>query len=231
MDFEARRVVVTGGAGALGTAVVAELLRAGAICHVPCIDEAEAARFAHRNTPNVHAIAGVDLADEAQVARVYRDVPELWASIHIAGGFAMAPIAGTDAAALRAMLDINLVTCVLCSRAAVGAMAAAGGRIVNVAARPALEPRTGAGMTAYTASKAAVAAFTEALAQEVVGKGILVNAVAPSIIDTPGNREAMPDADHGKWASPSDIARTIAFLASPENTVTRGAIVPVYGRS
>jgi NAD(P)-dependent dehydrogenase (short-subunit alcohol dehydrogenase family) len=231
MDFEARRVVVTGGAGALGTAVVAELLRAGAICHVPCIDEAEAARFAHRNTPNVHVLAGVDLADEAHVARVYRDVPELWASIHIAGGFAMAPIAGTDAAALRAMLDINLVTCVLCSRAAVGAMAAAGGRIVNVAARPALEPRTGAGMTAYTASKAAVAAFTEALAQEVVGKGILVNAVAPSIIDTPANREAMPDADHGKWASPADIARTIAFLASPENTVTRGSIVPVYGRS
>ena len=232
MDFEARRVVVTGGAGALGSAVVGALLREGAICHVPCIDEAEAARFVHRNTPNVHTVANVDLADEAQVTRFYKGVPELWASIHIAGGCAMAPIAGTDAAALRAMLDINLVTCVLCSRAAVAAMAGGGGgRIVNVAARPGLEPRTGAGMTAYTASKAAVAAFTEALAQEVVGQGILVNAVAPSIIDTPGNRAAMPDADHDKWASPEDIARSIAFLASPENTVTRGAIVTVYGRT
>jgi NAD(P)-dependent dehydrogenase (short-subunit alcohol dehydrogenase family) len=231
MDFEARRVVVTGGAGALGSAVVAALLRDGAICHVPCIDEAEAARFVHRNTPNVHTIVGANLTDEAQVARVYSGIPELWASIHIAGGFAMSPIGGTDAAALRAMLDINLVTSFLCSRAAVGAMGKTGGRIVNVAARPALEPRTGAGMTAYTASKAAVAAFTEALAQEVVGKGILVNAVAPSIIDTPTNRADMPDADHSKWANPEDIARTISFLASPENTVTRGAIVPVYGRS
>jgi NAD(P)-dependent dehydrogenase (short-subunit alcohol dehydrogenase family) len=229
--FEGRHVAVTGGTGALGAAVVARLLDEAATCHVPVKHGSAPANFAHASHERVRIAVNVDLADAEAVDAFYAGIPQLWASIHIAGGFAMAPIAGTDAAALRAMLDINLVTCVLCSRAAVGAMAAAGGRIVNVAARPALEPRTGAGMTAYTASKAAVAAFTEALAQEVVGKGILVNAVAPSIIDTPGNREAMPDADHGKWASPSDIARTIAFLASPENTVTRGAIVPVYGRS
>jgi NAD(P)-dependent dehydrogenase (short-subunit alcohol dehydrogenase family) len=105
-----------------------------------------------------------------------------------------------------------------------------GGRLVNVAARPALEWRTGAGMTAYTATKAAVAALTVALAEEVAKNGILVNAIAPSIIDTPANRNAMPKADHSAWPKPDQIARTIVYLASPENQVTRGAIVPVYGR-
>jgi NAD(P)-dependent dehydrogenase (short-subunit alcohol dehydrogenase family) len=85
-------------------------------------------------------------------------------------------------------------------------------------------------MTAYTATKAAVAALTVALAEEVAKNGILVNAVAPSIIDTPANRAAMPNADHSAWPKPDEIARTIAFLASPENQVTRGAIVPVYGK-
>ncbi len=231
MDFGGRAVIVTGGAGGLGSAVVETLLKANAVCHVPCIDDAEAERFAHKGAKNVHVVRNVDLADEKQVARLYDGVPGLWGSVHLAGGFAMAPIGEIDAAALKAMLDINFVTCFLCCRAAVGAMTKAGkgGRIVNVAARPAVEPRTGGGMTAYTASKAAVAALTEALAQEVIGKGILVNAVAPSIIDTPGNREAMPGSDFSKWASPADIGRTIVFLASPDNVVTRGGIVPVYG--
>jgi NAD(P)-dependent dehydrogenase (short-subunit alcohol dehydrogenase family) len=118
----------------------------------------------------------------------------------------------------------------LCCRAAVRAMTG-GGRIVNVAARPALEWRTGAGMTAYTVSKAGVAALTAALAEEVAKDGILVNAVAPSIMDTPANRKAMPKADHALWPKVEEVAATIAFLASPENRVTRGAIVPVYGKS
>ena len=103
--------------------------------------------------------------------------------------------------------------------------------IVNVAASRAIEWRTGAGMTAYTVSKAALAALTVALAEEVVGKGILVNAVAPSIMDTAANRAAMPKADHAKWPKVEEVASTILFLASPDNQVTRGAIVPVYGRS
>ena len=106
-----------------------------------------------------------------------------------------------------------------------------GGRIVNVAARPALEPRIGAGMTAYTASKAGVAALTAALAEEVAKDGILVNAVAPSIMDTPANRKAMPKADFSAWPKVEEVAATILFLASPDNKVTRGAIVPVYGKS
>ena len=128
---------------------------------------------------------------------------------------------------------MNFVTAFLCCRAAVNAMArtGAGGRIVNVAARPALEWRTGAGMAAYTASKAAVAALTVALAEEVAKNGILVNAVAPSILDTSANREAMPKADHAAWPKVEEVAATILFLASPDNKVTRGAIVPVYGKS
>lgn len=89
----------------------------------------------------------------------------------------------------------------------------------------------GAGMTAYTASKAGVVALTEALAQEVADQGILVNAVAPSIMDTPQNRQAMPKANHDAWPKVEEVAATILFLASPENRVTRGAVVPVYGRS
>ena len=85
-------------------------------------------------------------------------------------------------------------------------------------------------MSAYTASKAAVAALTAAIAEEVAGQGILVNAVAPSILDTPQNRKSMPKADHEAWPKVAEVASTILFLASPENRVTRGAIVPVYGR-
>ena len=130
-------------------------------------------------------------------------------------------------------VDMNFVTAFLCCRAAVNAIGktGAGGRIVNVAARPALEWRSGAGMAAYTASKAAVAALTVALAEEVAKDGILVNAVAPSIMDTRMNREAMPKADHAAWPKVEEVAATILFLASPENKVTRGAIVPVYGKS
>src|SRR4029077_565012 len=125
--------------------------------------------------------------------------------------------------------EMNLASAFLCCRAAVRTMkATGGGRIVNVAARPALEPRLGAGMVAYTASKAAVAALTQALAQEVAGDGILVNAVASSIMDTPGNRKDMPKADFALWPKVEEVAATILFLAGPENRVTRGAIVPVY---
>lgn len=130
-----------------------------------------------------------------------------------------------------AQLDTNLVSCFLCCRAALKAFGTDGGRIVNVAARPALEPRSGAGMTAYTIAKSGVAALTVALAEEVSKDGVLVNAVAPSIMDTPANRKAMPKADHAHWPTVEQVAATILFLASPENTVTRGGIVPVYGRS
>jgi NAD(P)-dependent dehydrogenase (short-subunit alcohol dehydrogenase family) len=232
VDFQGRNVVVTGGTGALGTAVVGALLAAGAACHVPYIVAREAEHFPHRDHLNVRLVRDIDLTNEDIIAQFYDGVSSLWGSIHLAGGFAMAPLADIKRSDLMHQVELNLVTSFLCCRAAVRGMArsGAGGRIVNVAARPALEWRTGAGMTAYTATKAAVAALTVALAQEVAKDGILVNAVAPSIIDTPANRNAQPDADHAAWPKPEQIAQTIVFLASPDNEVTRGAIVPVYGR-
>lgn len=230
MDYRDRHVVITGGTGALGTAMVGALIEAGAVCHVPYLDRAEADRFALREHPKVTLVADINLTQEGDVAKLYSGVPSLWASIHLAGGFAMAPVAETTKSDLMKQVEMNFVTAFLCCRAAVNAMRG-GGRIVNVATRLALEWRQGAGMAAYTASKSALAALTVALAEEVVSAGILVNAVAPSTMDTAANRRAMPKADHAAWAKVEEVAATIRFLASPENRVTRGAVVPVYGRA
>jgi NAD(P)-dependent dehydrogenase (short-subunit alcohol dehydrogenase family) len=230
LDFGNRHVVVTGGTGALGTAVVGALLNAGATCHIP-IHDGDSDRFAHATHDRVRLYPSVELSDQDQTDLFYSKVGPLWASIHLAGGFAAKKLKDSGKSDLMAQLDTNVVSCFLCCRAALNAFGAEGGRIVNVAARPALEPRTGAGMTAYTIGKSGVAALTMALAEEVVRDGVLVNAVAPSIMDTPANRRAMPKADHALWPTVEQVAATILFLASPENTVTRGAVVPVYGRS
>jgi NAD(P)-dependent dehydrogenase (short-subunit alcohol dehydrogenase family) len=233
MNYVDRHVVVTGGTGALGTAVVAKLLDAGATCHVPYRHEDEAKRFPHRDHKNVSLVALSDLVDEAAVNAFYGGIAKLWASIHIAGGFAFAPIEKSDKAVLMGQIETNLVSAYLCSRAAVSAFrqAGGGGRIVNVVSRHALEPRQGASLTAYVATKSGVAGLTQALAEEVAQDGILVNAVAPSIMDTPANRKSMPKADFDAWPKVEEVAATIVFLASPDNAVTRGAIVPVYGKS
>src|SRR3569623_862731 len=195
MDFSNKTVVVTGGTGALGTAVVGALIAQGARCVVPYMHEAEMQRFAHRADKGVTLVAVKDLADEADVAKLYAQAgAPLWASIHIAGGFAMGKVADTGKAALMAQIEQNLVSCFLCCRAAVNAMAKDGGRIVNVAARAARAPRPGAGMRAYTIAKAGVAALTAALAEETAKDGILVNAVAPSIMDTAAHRAAAQEA-------------------------------------
>jgi NAD(P)-dependent dehydrogenase (short-subunit alcohol dehydrogenase family) len=240
IDFAGSHVVVTGGTGALGRAVIGALRAAHAVCHVPNLVAAELDDFPYASDPGVHIGRGVDLADEAAVRRFYQALPPLWASVHLAGGFAMAPIGEITAADFMAQFQMNALSCFLCSAAAVGAFRARqepgpggipGGRIVNVAARPALEPRLGAGMVAYTASKSAVAALTQALAQETTDEQIWVNAVAPSVLDTPANRAAMPSADFRRWVSPADLAEMVTFLASPANRVTRGAVIPVYGGS
>ncbi len=229
MDYVGRTVVITGGVGELGSAVVAALLGAGAVCHVPHRGDAMRVLRDHKLL-TLHP--GIDLTDEAAVEGFYRQIPALWASIHVAGGFAPGTVAAAGKSLLVRQIETNLLTCYLCCRSAVRMLtaASAGGRIVNVAARPALEWRSGAGMAAYTASKAAVAALTVALAEEVAKDNVLVNAVAPSILDTEANRKAMPKADHAAWPKVEDVAQTILFLASPDNKVTRGAIVPVYGR-
>jgi len=231
LDFRDRHVVVTGGTGALGAAVTSALLDRGAVCHIPVHGSGPPQDFAFASNERVRLYPSLDLSDQDQTDAFYARVGPLWASIHLAGGFAARKLKNSGKADLMKQLDTNVVSCFLCCRAALKAFGTDGGRIVNVAARPALEPRSGAGMTAYTIGKAGVAALTMALAEEVAGDGVLVNAVAPSVMDTAANRKAMPKADHALWPKVEQVAATILFLASPENTVTRGAIVPVYGRS
>src|SRR5262245_51695290 len=229
-DFTGRDVVVTGATGELGEAVARRLLAAGATVHVPARDPVKAREKYRTAGDRVRVGMVSDLADESAVAAYYAGLPPLWGSIHAAGGFAMSRIDGTPAGELEKLLHMNAVSAFLCCREAVKAMRGRGGRIVNVAAQPGVEPRRGGGMVAYAASKAAVAALTLALAEEVAGEGIFVNAVVPSIMDTEANRRAMPQADHARWPKLDEVAATIVFLASPENTATRAALVPVYGR-
>jgi NAD(P)-dependent dehydrogenase (short-subunit alcohol dehydrogenase family) len=223
-----RTVVVTGGAGALGEAVLDELLNNGAICHVLDRQPMAASRSAHLGHVKVVVHPEVSVTDEAQVVAAYDKIGEIDASIHLVGGFAMGAITDTSANDARRLIELNYISSFLCSREAVRHMGS-GGRIVNVVARPALTPC--GGMIAYSASKAAVASLTQSLACEVRAQGILVNAVAPSLFDTPANREAMPAADHSAWPKPSELARAIAFLASADNALTSGALIPVYGRA
>jgi NAD(P)-dependent dehydrogenase (short-subunit alcohol dehydrogenase family) len=227
-DFEGRHVVVSGAGGELGLAVVRLLAERGATCHLPVRGEVRADRFG-ADPARVRVISGVDLTDESSVADYYAALPALWASVHCAGGFDAGPFASTPVERLERMMSVNARTAFLCCRAAIRRMGPDGGRIVNVVARPALEPATGAGMVVYAMSKAAVAALTVALAREVAERGIRVNAVAPSILDTPANRRAMPDADPTRWPGVDEVARTVAFLASPANRSVGGALLPIYG--
>jgi NAD(P)-dependent dehydrogenase (short-subunit alcohol dehydrogenase family) len=234
MSLTDKRVVVTGATGALGGAVVMALLERGAICHLPMVEPAVPDGRPWAGHPRVIATPNVALDDETAVTVYYGALPALWGSVHLVGGFTAGPIADAAVADLQKMLNLNTTTCFLGCREAVRAIrrsgsSGGGGRIVNVAARPALAP-TG-GMVAYAASKAAVVSITQCLAAELVGESIAVNAIAPSIIDTPANRGAMPTADHDAWPKPEQLAETIAFLVSPANALTSGTVVPVYGRA
>ena len=249
-DFTGRHVVITGGDGALGTAVVAAFLEAGATCHLPLHGpeppsrrdvqtSAEPPRRRDAETPRrpaepsgrpaVLPSYNIDLTNESQVEAYYAGLPALFASIHLAGGYRAKPFVETSRDDMEQMLGLNLATAFFCCREAVKLMKkSGGGRIVNVAARVVEVPIGGA--IAYSVSKAGVAALTRSLAVECKPDGILVNAVLPSIIDTPANRAAMPKADHANWPKPQEIAQAILWLASPENTLTSGSLLPVYGR-
>ena len=222
-DLAGRDVVVTGGAGALGDAVVRAFQAVGARCHVPCLS----GHVPRDPVPGAAYTDGVDLADEDAVAAYYAGLPDLWASLHLAGGFVWARLEDTSLAVARQQRSINADTALLCCREAARRLRARGrgGRLVNVASRTVAHPAPG--MAAYAMSKAAVVALTQTLAEELRPDGILVNAVAPGIIDTPANRAAMPDADRRAWSPPAAIAAVLGLLASPSLTTTTGAIVPV----
>jgi NAD(P)-dependent dehydrogenase (short-subunit alcohol dehydrogenase family) len=226
-DFDDRHVVVTGGSGALGTAVCEELLSRGATVHVPVYEPTELDRFALRDHERVHVRLGLDLTVEPTVERYYGEIEQLWASVQIAGGFAMAPFTDTSLEDFLTLMNKNAVTCFLACREAAKAIRRSGGegRLVNVASQTASSPP--AGLVSYSASKAVVASLTRGLGAELGSERILVNAVSPATIDTPANRRAMPDADRSSWSSPADIAKVIAFLASPQNRVAQGSVIAV----
>ena len=227
-EFQDLHVVVTGGTGALGSAVVALLLDRGAWCHVPYMKEIGG--LSELKHSRLNLIPEIDLRVEASAGPFFAALPQLWASIHLAGGFKPGSILETALADMQEMFLLNAGTSLICCREAVRRMQGQGsaGRIVNVAAQAAIVPT--AGSVAYSASKAAVVSLTRSIAEEVKEGGILVNAIAPSIMDTPANRRSMPNADYSRWPSTNEVAETILYLASPRNTLTSGATIPVYGR-
>jgi len=217
-SLQGLHVVVTGAGGGLGPSVAEAFRAAGAIVHAP-------------------ARAELDLLNEAAVAKYYAALPALWASVHVAGGFSMAPVTETSLEDFTAQWRINTVTAFLACREAVRRMrlgglvsgpngpAVGGGRIVNVAARVAIDHP--GGKSAYVAAKSALAGLTRSLAAECRSEGIFANAVLPDTIDTPANRAAMPGADYTHWTRPEAIASVLLWLASPGNATVTGALLPV----
>jgi NAD(P)-dependent dehydrogenase (short-subunit alcohol dehydrogenase family) len=176
----------------------------------------------------------VDLTDEDAVAAFYKHVHHALGGIdiliNIAGGFGGGqPVHTTPWSLWQQQLDVNLKTAVLACHAAIPYLIErGGGAIVNVGTRAATEAAPN--FAAYAASKRAVWQLTESLAAELCDQNITVNSVLPSIIDTPSNRDAMPDANHDQWVKPAEIARVIRFLVGPDARIISGAHVPVYGR-
>ena len=227
MNLAGRKAVVTGGAGALGSAVAHALLE----IRVPVAIPMQKGHVA----PQPAGVLGAecDLRDEAQVKAFFglaaAKQGETDLLVNIAGGFAGGKlIEETTARDLDAMLELNLCTAHLACREVLGGMKKRGfGRIVNVAAMPALHPTARRG--SYAIAKRGVVTLTEVIAEETRGTGVTCNAIAPSIIDTPANRKSMPDADPSRWVGPGEIASLILFLCSDEARSISGNVIRIYG--
>ena len=225
--MDGKVVVVTGASGTLGRVVAEAALKRGA--RVAGLDHAAAQLPA---TANRIELGGVDLSDAAAAKKAIDAVAshfgQLDALINIAGGFAFETVAEGDPKTWQRMYALNVLTALNASRSAIPHLtASASARIVNVGAMGALQ--AGSGMGAYAASKAGLHRLTEALAAEWKGR-ITVNAVLPSIIDTPANRGSMPKADFATWVTPQELADVILFLASDAASAVTGVLLPVSGR-
>ncbi|AMO77640.1 SDR family NAD(P)-dependent oxidoreductase [Pseudomonas sp. R3.Fl] len=225
-----KTIIVTGGFGALGGAVGRLLLERGA--QVALLDRAEIPASLG-DVSGVLPLGGVDLTSTESarlaVARVVERFGHLDGLINVAGGFAWESFEDGALDTWDRLYQINLRTALVSSQAALPyLLAAESGRIVNIGALASL--KAGLGMGAYAASKSGVARLTETLAEELKDRGVTVNAVLPSIIDTPANRADMPDSDASRWVTPEALARVIAFLLSDDATPITGACLPVAGR-
>jgi len=226
-------VVVTGAFGNLGVGVARAFREQGAL--VALVDHVQPAANLGADFGAPHCVlGGVDLTSVASAGAAMATVCETLGSIdvlvNIAGGFRWQTLEQGDVDGWDRMFAMNLKTAVVATKAALPRLLqSAAGRIINVGAGAAARP-AGAGMGAYTASKAGVHKLTESLAEELKDRGITVNAVLPGIIDTPQNRAEMPKADYSRWVAPAAIAAVIAFLASEQAAAVTGALIPVYGK-
>jgi NAD(P)-dependent dehydrogenase (short-subunit alcohol dehydrogenase family) len=225
MDVRGKRIIVTGGFGALGRCVSQALGSAGA--GVGLLDHAAAPATLDGA---LRLLGGVDLSDPGAarkaIDRLAGDLGGLDGLVNVAGGFRWETLADGHVETWDLLYRMNVRTSVCASQAALAHLAK-GGAIVNVAAGAAL--RAGAGMGPYAAAKAGVMRLTEALAEEYKAR-LRVNAVLPSVIDTPANRRDMPDADFSSWVQPEEIAAVIQFLLSDAARGVTGALISVPGR-
>jgi NAD(P)-dependent dehydrogenase (short-subunit alcohol dehydrogenase family) len=222
-------VVVTGGFGVLGHAVAEAALAAGACVAIPGRKQADKVPARDR----LLVLGGVDLTDFAAVKQAFDTVATRYGKIdglaNVAGGFRWQTLGDGELAGWTDQFRMNLLTAATATKAALPYLRATQGAIVNVASAPA--KKAGAGMGAYAASKAGVLRLTESLAEEEKYAGVRVNAVLPTIIDTPRNRADMPKADFSHWVKPEEIAKAILFLLSSDATAITGAELLISGRT
>ncbi|AQL44098.1 glucose 1-dehydrogenase [Halorientalis sp. IM1011] len=230
-DFDGATVLVTGAGGTLGSAVIEAFHEAGAdVCGADIVGP-DSEDFHADPDPVCHHQA--DFSAEEEVAETIEAVVDENGGLdylcNVAGTWRGGdPIEETDAEDFDFLFDVNLKTMFLASKHALPHLQDSEGAIVSVSARSSLEGGEGDGV--YRASKAGVRLLTETIAEENRGT-VRANAVMPSVIDTPMNREMMPDADHDEWVDPADIAQTVLALCSEATSVTSGAAVPVYGEA
>jgi NAD(P)-dependent dehydrogenase (short-subunit alcohol dehydrogenase family) len=222
-------LVVTGGFGVLGRAVADAALAAGAYVAVPGREQEDKIPARDR----LLVLGGVDLTDFSAAKQAIDTVSARFSRIdglaNIAGGFRWQTLFDGDLAGWTDLFRMNVLTAATATKAALPYLRAAHGAIVNVASAPA--KKAGMGMGAYAASKAGVLRLTESLAEEEKNNGVRVNAVLPTIIDTPRNRAEMPKADFSRWVKPEEIAKAILFLLSDDASAITGAELLVAGRT